>query len=404
MAMDLRFYKKGDMHGVLESQSRTVSEAVRTLDPDLVLGTPVQDLADRLFEKYRIEPIELDLEHRQSGGAKDVTIPVDGWSGRTVMVDGTRVEMLIPFEGDEVLLDVRPSTHNLNPPSFDVRGRQIVIAYEGRSPVDPQQAKAGIDQALAAIQQHLIWQRADIDPWNEQLRSSLPERIEVRRQKVLRDRDLDAFLEVPVVGRPNPAPSFAVDPPRRPPPAAALRSPTTAAFTPEPAISDEGFAAVLAEIESVTVAVQRLPRTFEAMPEESLRDVLLVVLNNRFGPATGETFSRRGRTDIFIPWQGDDRAVFVAECKWWKGPAGLRKAVDQLLGYLTWRDSCAALVVFVRSGSPTEIAEKADHVLLEHPAFKRMAQRGGRSTYTLASPTDDRREVHVALLVVPVVP
>lgn len=152
----------------------------------------------------------------------------------------------------------------------------------------------------------------------------------------------------------------------------------------------------------MTAAVQRLPKTFMPMPEESLRDVLLVVLNNRFGPATGETFSRRGKTDIFIPWGGDERAVFIAECKWWKGPRAFGKAIDQLLGYLTWRDSRAGLIVFVRDGSPTEIGEKAHATLQTHPSFKRMSVNAERATYTLATPDDKRRELHVALLIIPV--
>ena len=106
------------------------------------------------------------------------------------------------------------------------------------------------------------------------------------------DRKLDAFLDVPVLGRPNASSSFNVDPPKRQRPVAVERLTSSPGFAPEPAISDDGFAAILSEIESVTTAVQRLPKTFTLMPEESLRDVLLVVLNNRFGLATGETFSR----------------------------------------------------------------------------------------------------------------
>lgn len=402
MAPDLRFYNRGQMHRLLEHQSEVVSKAVRSLDPDAVLNTPVQDLVEMLYEKYRVEPVVLNLSSRQSSGAKDISIPFDSWGGRTIEVDGTRVEVLIPFTGDEILLDIRASTYNMNPPRFDVRGNNIVAAYEGRAPLDPQNAKATIEQLIASIEQQLGWQRADIDPWNERLLESLPEQVEARRAKVLQDRELDAFLDVPVVGRTNASSSFKVDPPRRQCPIAVERLPSSPGFSPEPAISDEGFAAILSEIESVTTAVQRLPKTFTPMPEESLRDVLLVVLNNRFGPATGETFSRRGKTDIFIPWEGDERAVFIGECKWWKGPAAFGKAIEQLLGYLTWRDSRAALIVFVRDGTPTEIGEKADAKLKAHESFKRRSEQAGRPMYTLASRGDNRRELHVALLIIPI--
>lgn len=391
------------MHSVLVQQGKSVADAVRKIDADLVLATPVQDLADKLYAKYRVEPIRLMLDQRTSAGARDLALKVEGWSGEPVTVDGTRVEVLIPFEGDAILFDVRPSTFNHNPPRFDVRGKAVVAAFEGRAPLDKAQAKSAIDDLVLTIEKHLAWQRTDIDPWNERLLADLPQQVEARRAKVLEDRELDAFLEVPIAGRAHPSPSFAVDPPRRPQPAV-TRSDAKAGFSPEPAISDDGFAAILDEIESVTTAVQRLPRTFASMPEESLRDVLLVVLNNRFGPSTGETFSRAGKTDIFLPYGGDPRAVFIAECKWWKGPAAFRKAIDQLLGYVTWRDSRAALIVFVREGKPTELAEKAAEELRGHSSFKRTQPISGRTVFTLASPDDDRREMHVALLIIPVLP
>lgn len=265
MAPDLRFYRKGDMHALLQHQNEVVSKAVRALDPDVVLSTPVQDLVEQLYEKHRVEPVMLELDARRSSGAKDISIPIEG-SGRTIEMDGTRVEMLIPYTGDDILLDIRPSTSSTNPPRFDVRGKNIVAAYEGRAPLDPEQVKAVINALIASIEQHLGWQRADIDPWNERLLNSLPAQVEARRVKVLQDRELDAFLEVPLVGRPNASTSFSVDPPKRQRSVAVERTPMAPGFAPEPAISDNGFAAILSEVESVTSAVQRLPRTFAAMP------------------------------------------------------------------------------------------------------------------------------------------
>ena len=373
---------------MLQHQEATAKETVRTLDADRTLAVPIDDLVEEIYERFQVNPIVLDVEARVSGGSRDTTIEMQGFD-RTYKVSGTRVELLIPFTGDAVLFDVRPSKRNLNPPRFAWRGNDLVLAFEGQYS-QPDQVKQSLDTTLAEVQQHLAWQRADIEPWNATLRHALRGWIDERRKKVLQDRDLDAFLGVPVAARSNPSRAFVVDPPRRPKPAMAAAT-SERAFSPEPAISDDGFAAILDVIESVTVAVNRLPQTFVAMPEESLRDVILVVLNNQFGPASGETFSRRGKTDILIPWGGDQGVVFIAECKWWKGPAAFRAAIGQLLGYLTWRDTRAALVVFVRTGSPAEIREKAAGELTAHEAFKRRAASAGHDVFTLAHPTDRQR-------------
>lgn len=324
------------MHSLLAHQTEAVVNAVHEIGPDEVLTTPVDDLADRIYEKLRVEPIVLHHDRRVSSGAKDRALTIDSWTGGQVTINGTRVEVLVPYEGDTVLFDVRASTFNYNPPRFDWRNAAVVAAFEGRAPLDKEQAKAAIEGLLHDIELHLAWQRTDIDPWNERMKRDLPGQIQDRRAKVLQDRELDAFLDVPVIGRANSSPSLAVDPPKRPRPGIDQPDRRTPGFAPEPAISMDGFAAILAEIESVTIAVQRLPNTFATMPEESLRDVLLVMLNNRFGPAA------------------------------------FRKPIDQLLGYTAWRDSHAALILFVREGSPSDISEKASEELRVHQLFKRM--------------------------------
>jgi len=394
---DLR-YSKGVLSAVISGHNQTISDKVRGLDPERVLSTPVQDIVEDLYADFVINPIELHVDRMVTSGAVDAPVKVPG-SRRTVEVDGTRIEFRIPFLGDKDLFDLRPSTFTLNPPQFGYTSDHVIVVYEGRSPIDRNAAKSSLDSVVGQIEMATRSQAADIDPFNRDLRASLMTRVEARRQKVLSDRELEAFFDVPVVGRKDPSHSFAVDPPKRPKPVPIVQKAITG-FNPEPAISEEGFASILAEIESVTTAAQRLSKTFAKMPEESLRDVLLVVLNNRFGPASGETFSRSGKTDIFIPYEGDQRAVFVAECKVWKGPKGCREAIDQLLGYLTWRDTRAALIIFVKSGEPTEIAEKAKKELRRHASFK----RDDDSSFTLANRDDKQREIHIALLIVPVIP
>jgi hypothetical protein len=103
------------------------------------------------------------------------------------------------------------------------------------------------------------------------------------------------------------------------------------------------------------------------LDEEELRDILLAHLNGHFeGRATGETFRRKGKTDIRI--EDKQRSAFVAECKVWSGAGEIAKAVGQLLSYLTWRDSKAALVVFNKSVAGfSELPERMHQTILAHP-------------------------------------
>ncbi|WP_303760102.1 hypothetical protein, partial [Alcanivorax jadensis] len=107
---------------------------------------------------------------------------------------------------------------------------------------------------------------------------------------------------------------------------------------------------ILELIHSIGKMFERLPSTYAEKSEEELRDHILVSLQGLIvggGSATGETFNRKGKTDILI--RKNDENEFVGECKFWSGPAGLKQAIDQLLSYLSWRDKKAALIVFVKN-------------------------------------------------------
>jgi hypothetical protein len=79
-----------------------------------------------------------------------------------------------------------------------------------------------------------------------------------------------------------------------------------------------------------------------------MRSHFLVQLNGAFqGQATGETFNFQGKTDILS--RVDGKNIFIAEFKFWKGEKSFLAILDQLLSYLSWRDTKAAVVMFNRN-------------------------------------------------------
>jgi hypothetical protein len=93
--------------------------------------------------------------------------------------------------------------------------------------------------------------------------------------------------------------------------------------------------------------------------------------------------------------------VFIAECKIWGGAAKFREAIDQLLSYLTWRDTKAALILFIRTGRTSDIIAKAGAEIKNHPNFKSAASAnpaGDRHDFVLHPASDPAQEIRVALL------
>src|SRR6185437_4287475 len=62
---------------------------------------------------------------------------------------------------------------------------------------------------------------------------------------------------------------------------------------------------IVETISNLGRSVERTPITHEKLDEEDLRNVILFVLNANYrGQVVAEAFSGKGKTDIFLMWEG----------------------------------------------------------------------------------------------------
>lgn len=162
----------------------------------------------------------------------------------------------------------------------------------------------------------------------------------------------------------------------------------------------EQYEQALKIMQDMALVMERSPEAFKAMDEEALRQHFSVQLNGQFeGRATGETFNMAGKTDILL--REGERNVFIAECKFWKGPKAFSDAIDQLLGYATWRDSKTVILVFNRGTDSSTVLKGIDAVVKGHANFKRAVSWAHESgfRYVLHANGDANRELMVTVLV-----
>jgi hypothetical protein len=124
-----------------------------------------------------------------------------------------------------------------------------------------------------------------------------------------------------------------------------------------------------------------------------------MVLSPHFQSTTGETFNKKGKTDILIRHEKEN--VFVAECKFWSGMKTFHKTIDQLLGYLTWRDSKAAVISFVRNKELTPVLEAIEKETPSHGCFVKYQgkKKDGWFMFEFHLPGDPGRSVQLAVMV-----
>jgi hypothetical protein len=150
---------------------------------------------------------------------------------------------------------------------------------------------------------------------------------------------------------------------------------------------------------SMVRVMELSPRAFQDMGEEDLRFLFLVPLNTQYeGQATGETFNYQGKTDILIRAEGKN--VFIAECKVWRGEKEYQNAIDQLLSYLSWKDTKAAILIFNRNENFTNVLEKIAASTPTHACHKRTIGKKEESQfrYVFSQPADKNREITLTVM------
>ncbi|MBJ9675434.1 hypothetical protein [Burkholderia gladioli] len=146
---------------------------------------------------------------------------------------------------------------------------------------------------------------------------------------------------------------------------------------------------------------ERLPSTYANKEEEHLRDHILVTLGaSVVGSTTGETFNKRGKTDILVRSTTGSNNEFVGECKFWGGEVAYLATIDQLLNYLGWRDTKAAVILFVPNKGFSAVLNTIQNCTPRHPKFVRFVSTQDESwlNYEFKLQDDPDRVIQVAIM------
>jgi hypothetical protein len=391
---ELLFYK-ADINAVMEAQSKNATSEIQGIDPDRLLNTPVDDLVAYIADKYRIEVPALHRDGALLDEPVETFIEVNDY-GRQIRVPATLVTLTVPFDGDKDMFYVRPSTFDTAPPRAAISGQRVILQLTVQAS-EQDRVKNTLDRVLDDIERYLGWQRTTIDEFN-----NLPVRgrevLEARRQRLLRDRNLVSGLGFAVKPRANGPATYAAPQVRRKiepklPPA------SSAPFKPEPVLEEAHYKHALDVISNMTLVMERSPTAFAEMGEEDIRQHYLVQLNGHFeGQATGETFNHQGKTDILI--RVDGKNIFVAECKFWRGEKQFSETIDQILSYLSWRDTKAAIILFNRNKDFSQVLAKVKEAASAHPNRKHgpKIESETRLRYVFGTPSDAGREIILTVM------
>jgi hypothetical protein len=348
-----------------------------------------------LFGRFSVEPLQIDPMSKQVSYSEEIVPRTD--YGHVVQVRALKVIVSIPFSGDERLFRYHPSRFMLDTPEAEIRENELRLGFRATND-RPDDLKNEIERQMGYIHQNLKEIEKEVSGYNGSLPEYVGKVVETRRNQLLSNRKFVESLGYPIRERVDSPRTFSppevrrkISPPAPPKP--------KGQFQPEPVLEEEHYSHILGVVRSMTHVLERNPRTFHRLSEEALRDHFLVQLNGHYeGQATGETFNASGQTDILI--RVKDRNIFIAECLIWRGPAYLTEKIDQILNYLSWRDTKAAIIIFNKSKNFAKLLESINPTVQAHPNHKRTLGTEGNSTFKFrfVQSEDPSREMSLTVL------
>jgi hypothetical protein len=394
----------GDLSDFLEQCRASAVYELRAI-PEQAFLADVDGCVEEIYERYALDELTVsgvDGVHSEGSRAARVT-EYDTWDRRSFQVDGTEITIRIPFTGSQELWSYRPSTRYGTAAYLQIKqiGNGHFVFVMGARELDPDQVRGALEGSIRQLSETADWINTDVRNWLPRLRADLEATARDRQGRLGRVSALDAALGIPILA--TSAEKAIPIPVKRMP----LKRQAPAAPQPpirQRVLQDDVYQDVLRTIEQMGRAMERTP-TAAKLKEEELRNLILIVLNANYeGAVRGEVFNGKGKTDLLLNWEGDN--AFIGECKNWTGPAKFSEAIDQLLGYVTWRDTKAALILFIKKGAPTDIIGKARAEIESHASHVRLkgAVSETRFDYLLRSPNDPDRHIDCALIAVVIQP
>lgn len=399
----INIFAEQDGSDYLERVKSSINLAVQNETDDYLLNVNEENYLDHIVDRFTIEPLTIHTDQVYAS-TYEASIPAERFPRDSYVRDGHSynkdiIKYHIPISGNKDLLCCVPNPRIIWSMPVSLENDEITFEIINFSN-NPEKIKNEADRNISHIMTNYEHLRKQVDAFNNQIRTEAKKSFDARKSHLLKKNDLLSSLGVPVKKKESVSETFAI-PAKKAKPQITVKKPEVyeKGFSPEPTLDDKTYKDILKIIHDVGKQFERLPSTYSGMGEEQLRDHMLLILEPNFeGSATGEIFNKTGKTDILLRYEGSN--VFIAECKFWYGAKGYLTTIDQLLSYLTWRDSKASVVIFVENKDFSNVLSTVKEVTPTHNNYLRTYSEHDETwlNYGFHIPGDTNREVKVAVM------
>lgn len=358
------------------------SEILRESDATII-GTNIEELTQYYFDKYCLEPILFDETQEITWDPKKhiETIPAHEreWvyqSQGDLDFECEKIDVEIPIIQNERIRDIaelESSNFSISysEEDFSFTPNKITFSLKTKGygfSLNEDQIPQNIDSQINRVKELISWKNKDIENENSKLKSNIFSFISNRVKELNQNKEklssLTKKINIPLKKKEDPT-VRKIELSQKP----IIRKVKPTPTQPEEYSLDQAKVLdIISFLDNQGKQFEKTPKSYESMGEDALRDVLLVNLNSIFeGKATGETFSKKGKTDIYL--NIDKGNILVFECKIWKGENLYHSTINQLRGYLTWRHNFGVMITFSRNKNFSEILAQIKKILEDNKSY-----------------------------------
>lgn len=367
-----RVFGERELRDFIEASKANIAHSIESEKDDYILNVNEDDYIAHKVSEAMVENLEIHVDDIYASSYEQM-IPAEHfprdfhvYPGKSYKKDV--IKFHVPISGNIHLLHCIPSSRILWTMDIEVNRDEFcfeIINFRDNA----DEIVRRKDENIRNILQQYENVKVEVERANASLDQHVRNVFSARKQRIQKSSGVLASLGVPIKKSSAAPATFSVPAPqKRNKPILNKPSVKEAGFTPEPSLDQATYVEILKLIHDVGKEFERLPSLYAGKEEEHLRDHFLMMLEPNFeGSATGETFNKTGKTDILLRYEGSN--VFIGECKFWKGEKSYLATISQLLGYLTWRDSKAAVIMFVPNKDFTSVVETAKEASPKHTNF-----------------------------------
>jgi len=361
----------------------------------------IKEIINNHKSNYKIEPLELKdpIPSKPIESTRDsINFYNEPYKQKVF-----EIKVEIPFDGNYELFYCCPSSTSLiiyidKSVRVSVSNINANIILEK---LDADKYQNQVNKIISDLSSNIPAINAEVEDWNNQLENLIIHLIEKRRGIISEKLDFMEKIGLNVNPKSN---DYMIPPPiaKKTIPIPVSETKNNAKMEVLPILQEEVYKDIKEVLYNVGKAIERKPALYIDKYEEDIRDIFLLFLETRYESTSGvgEAFNKKGKTDILLKYAIDGTNLFVAECKYWKGQKKLLEAIDQLLGYLTHRDSKTALMIFVDQKDLTSIIETIKNEIPSHHQFKRFVKDNYETSmsYEFTLPSDNRKIIQIEVM------